>query len=86
MIKPILTAIVVLVVFIVSFIAFMLAPLLMIFIVAGGMWGLERWQKSRRRPGIRTLSTPASLNPAGSSREIAPDLGYGFGAGAGREL
>jgi 4-hydroxybenzoate polyprenyltransferase len=86
-IKPALTALVVLVLFILAFVAFILAPLLLTVVVAAAMWGYERWQKSRRQSGVRTLSVPRSLNSdAGTSREPTAEQAYGFGSGLGRDL
>jgi hypothetical protein len=86
-IKPVLTALGALAVFIVAFTAFIVAPLLLVVLVAGGMWGHERWNNRRRQPGVRALSTPRSLTrDAGSRLSDEGEQSYGFGAGQGREL
>jgi hypothetical protein len=85
--KPALTALVVLLLFIILFVAFLVAPLLLVVLVAGGMWGYERWNNSRRQPGVRTLAPPRSLTREVGTRRVEPaDQNFGFGSGVGREL
>jgi hypothetical protein len=86
-VKPALTALVVVVAFILAFVAFILAPLLAVIVVAGSMWGYERWNHRRRQPGVRPFSPPRSLNrDAGTRREPVAGQDFGFGSGLGRDL
>ena len=86
-IRPAFTALLVLVLFLAAFVAFILAPLLMVVVVAAFMWGYEHWRTQRRQPGVRALSTPRSLaREAGSRREDLPEQTYGFGSSMGRDL
>jgi hypothetical protein len=74
--------------FIVAFIAFMMAPLLMVAGVAGGMWSLERWGKKRKRRGVVvTPPVQVAARLAGSTVDTdEPATTYGFGARVGENL
>jgi hypothetical protein len=75
--------------FIVAFIAFMLAPLLMVAGVAGGMWALERWgKKKRKRRGVVVApAVQVSNRLVGSTVDTdEPATSYGFGARVGENL
>ena len=85
-IKPVLTALVALAIFVAAFMAFLVAPLLLVVVVIGSMWGYQRWSQRGRRPGVRALSTPRSLSGEAARPGENGEQSFGFGAGLGRDL
>jgi hypothetical protein len=72
--------------FIAAFIAFMMAPLVMVAVVAGGMWSLERWGKRNKR-AVGVTPIPSVPRAPGSTVEAdEPVTSYGFGARVGENL
>jgi hypothetical protein len=71
--------------FVAAFIAFMMAPLLMVAVVAGGMWSMERWGKQRKKRAAGVAPVPAARR-VGAIESDEPTTTYGFGARVGENL